>query len=236
MTPLDSQTAISLSAAFTAGVLGSVHCFAMCGGLAGALGMRARALGSSPARSFQFALATQIGRIGSYTLVGAVVGAAGTALATVMQWVHLAALLRVIAGGVLLAIAARLAFTWNLFAWLERAGAQLWSRYLSKALPANASQGFAQALCFGAVWGWLPCGLVYSMLLFAVFSGSATQGALVMLAFGAGTMPAMLSSSLLAAQLARVLKNPNARWLAAATLAAFGGWTILAALQHLGHH
>ena len=236
MTPLDSQTAISLSAAFTAGVLGSVHCFAMCGGLAGALGMRARALGSTPARSLQFALATQVGRIGSYAVVGALVGATGTALATVMQWVHLAALLRVVAGGVLLAIAARIAFAWNLFAWLERAGAQLWSRYLSKALPANASQGFAQSVFFGAVWGWLPCGLVYSMLLFAVFSGSAAQGALVMLAFGAGTLPAMLSSSLLAAQLGRVLKRPSVRCLAAATLAAFGVWTIVSALRHQGQH
>jgi sulfite exporter TauE/SafE len=237
--PMDSQTAISLSAAFATGVLGSVHCFAMCGGLAGALGMRARSTGQTPARVFGNALATQIGRIGSYMVVGGAAGAAGAVLAVMMDWIHLAAVLRVLAGALLLAVALRIAFAWNLFAWLERAGGRLWSRYLAKLAPNAMStprSGVAQSMLLGAVWGWLPCGLVYSMVLFAAFAGSALQGALVMLAFGAGTLPSMLSSSLLAAHLARLLKKPGVRWLAVATLTLFGIWTIVSALQHPGHH
>jgi len=237
---MNSQAAISLSAAFATGVLGSVHCFAMCGGLAGALGMRARSMGQTPAHAFGSALVTQIGRIGSYTIVGAVAGAAGTVLAFMMDWLHLVAIMRVMAGVLLLAIALRIAFAWNLFAWLERAGGRLWSRYLSKVAPAHAmsvqSGGLGQSLMLGAVWGWLPCGLVYSMVLFAAFAGNWLQGALIMLAFGAGTLPSMLSSSLLAAQLARLLKTPGVRWLAAAALALFGIWTIVSAVQHHGHH
>jgi len=240
MMHVDAQSAISLSAAFATGVLGSVHCFAMCGGLAGALGMRARSKGQTPARAFGNALLTQTGRIGSYMMVGAIVGAAGAALAIVMEWIHLVAILRVLAGVLLLAIALRVAFAWNPFAWLERAGGRLWSRYLAKLVPVNASpaqqSSKAQSLLLGAVWGWLPCGLVYSMVLFAAFAGNASQGALIMLAFGAGTLPSMLSSSLLATHLARLLKTSGVRWVAAAALVLFGLWTIVSAVQHLGHH
>jgi uncharacterized protein len=231
---------ISLGAAFVAGVSGSAHCFAMCGGLAGALGMRARTLGQSPQRAFAFTLLTQLGRIGSYALVGAIAGAAGAMLSTIMSWVHLAAWLRIVAGALLLLVAIRIATGFNGFAWLERAGAQVWTRYLAKLAPSRttntATLSVGQSLLMGAVWGWLPCGLVYSMAVFAVFAGNAWQGALIMLAFGAGTLPSMLSSSLLASQLARMLKNPSARWVAAAVLAAFGVWTIYSALQHQGHH
>jgi len=234
---LDSHSVMSISAAFVAGVLGSVHCLAMCGGLAGALGMRARTAGFTPARTFSYALLTQVGRIGCYALVGAMVGGAGAVLGAVMTWIHLSAVLRLLAGGLLLAIAARIVFAWNLFAGLERMGARLWSVYLSRLAPANVSRppGAVQSLILGAVWAWLPCGLVYSMLLFAALAGSALQGMWVMMAFGAGTLPAMMATSLLAAQLARVLQVPRVRWLAAGALAAMGAWTLISALQHGAH-
>jgi sulfite exporter TauE/SafE len=154
-----------------------------------------------------------------------------------MAWVHLAAMLRVAAGSVLLVLALRVAFGWNAFAWLERAGGRLWSRYLMKLAPGAVQRGgFTQAIVLGALWGWLPCGLVYSMLIFAAFAGSAANGAYVMLAFGAGTLPAMLASNLLASQLARALSKPAMRPMAAALLTAFGIWTIVAGLAHGGHH
>lgn len=239
MTPADPSLAqaISLGAAFIAGVSGSAHCFAMCGGLAGAVGMRARAVQQSPRRVFASALLANVGRIGSYALVGAMVGAAGSALAALMEWLHLAMWLRVFAGALLIAVAARVVFGWNAFAWLERAGAALWSRSFVRLAPQAAQgSGAAQSLLMGAAWGWLPCGLVYSMALYAVLAGSAWRGAAVMLAFGAGTLPSMLSSGLLAAQLARMFKYPGARWAAGAALAAFGVFTVASALRHSGHH
>ena len=234
----DTVTAISLSAAFVAGLSGSVHCFAMCGGLASALSMRTRSLSRSPRQSFALACLTQSGRIVSYAMVGALAGAAGSFLSTLMDWVHVAQWLRVFAGILLVAMALRIALRWNAFAWLERAGGLLWSRYLSKFMSARTTtqRGVGQSILLGMAWGWLPCGLVYSMALFAAFAGNALQGAMVMLAFGAGTLPSMLSSALLAGQLARALNHPRLRWLAAALLAVFGAWTMVAAFQHRGHH
>jgi uncharacterized protein len=238
-------------------VLGSVHCLAMCGGLAGALGMRARVLGHTPAFSFAHMLTTHLGRIGSYALMGALAGAGGAVLEKFMHWLHLMTLTRVLAGAVLIAIALRIAVRWNAFAGLERLGGKAWSRYLAPltvqkiATQKNAAKqatehlpttimsrlrGMTQLALLGAAWGWLPCGLVYSLLLFAVFAGSAVQGALIMMAFGVGTLPSMLSTSLLAAQFARVMSLPAVRWLAAAVLALLGITTIIAALSHHGHH
>jgi uncharacterized protein len=240
----DSQTLISLGAAFTAGLLGSVHCFGMCGGLASAMGMRARTLGASPSAAFALAMLSQVGRIGSYALLGAVLGFAGSALSQLMSWVHLAAVVRMLAGVLLIAIALRIATGINLFAWLENAGARVWTRGIAPRMRQHTSTvhtgvSFAsagQVMLFGALWGWLPCGLVYSMALYAAMTGHAAQGALVMLAFGAGTLPSMLTSSVLAAQLARFLNLHGARWVAAIVLTALGVWTIVSALGHRGHH
>ena len=227
--------AISLSAAFIAGVSGSAHCVAMCGGLAGAVGMRARALGHAPQQVFVSAFLTNMGRIGSYALVGAIVGAAGGALTSLMTWLHLAVWLRVLAGALLLAVAVRVVFQWNAFAWLERVGSQVWSRGFSRLAPPPA-HGAAHSLLMGVAWGWLPCGLVYSMALYAALAGDAWRGAGVMLAFGMGTLPSIMSSSLLAAQLARLVKHAGARWAAGSALAALGVWTVVSALRHSGHH
>jgi uncharacterized protein len=235
----EPQAVISLGAAFVAGVLGSVHCFAMCGALAGALGLRARQVGATPQRTFCLALSSQLGRIASYVFIGAAVGGAGAWLTTVMSWVHAAATLRVLAGAVLLAMAIRVAFNINFFAGLERVGARLWSKLGANrlALTGGGRQpGLAQSLLMGLAWGWLPCGLVYSMALYAALSGSVLQGALIMLAFGAGTLPSMLSSSVMAAQLARIVNARHLRLGAALLLAALGAWTIYAALAHGAHH
>ena len=100
---------------------------------------------------------------------------------------------------------------------------------------ACALAGIRQALVLGALWGWLPCGLVYSMLLLGTLGGSAAHGALTMLAFGAGTLPAMLSSNLLASQLARITALKGLRFAAGSSMLVFGVWTAWLALWHSGH-
>jgi sulfite exporter TauE/SafE len=230
-----------LSAAFVAGIAGSTHCVAMCGGLAGALGMRARVVQSTAAQTFVRALLMQLGRIGSYSVAGALVGAlagAGSMFAAEINFLYVAQALRLFAGLVLLAIAVRIAFAWNAFAWIERAGARFWSRLapMTKRLGTDSRNRprIVDSLLLGAIWGWLPCGLVYSMLLFAAANGDAARGAAIMIAFGFGTLPAMLVGTLLAAQLTTVLKQRSTKWVAAALLAAFGVWTLVAAIS--GHH
>jgi sulfite exporter TauE/SafE len=183
----------------------------------------------------------QLGRIGSYSVAGALVGAlagAGSMFAAEINFLYVAQALRLFAGLVLLAIAVRIAFAWNAFAWIERAGARFWSRLapMTKRLGTDSRNRprIVDSLLLGAIWGWLPCGLVYSMLLFAAANGDAARGAAIMIAFGFGTLPAMLVGTLLAAQLTTVLKQRSTKWVAAALLAAFGVWTLVAATS--GHH
>ncbi len=147
-----------------------------------------------------------------------------------------ASTLRVIAGITPIAIAIRIALSWNAFAWLEQAGAKLWSILAPIAARTKANAGNVETLLLGALWGWLPCGLVYSILLYAAASGHALRSALIMIAFGLGTLPSMLGSTLLATQLARLFKRRETKWIAAALLATFGIWTVLAALPRHHHH
>jgi uncharacterized protein len=236
MTVLFNSQTISLTAALIAGIVGSTHCLAMCGGFAGALGMRARANGKNAAAAFSQALATQLGRISSYAIAGALAGGVGAAIDALMELVRVAQALRVISGLLLIAIAIRVAFAWNLLASIERFGARLWSHLAPLTLRATRTEQIGVSFLLGAAWGWLPCGLVYSILLYAAFSGKAAQGAAIMSAFGLGTLPAMLGSGVFAGQVARLCKTRTTRWIAAGVLASFGAISIIAVFPTVHLH
>jgi hypothetical protein len=89
-------------------------------------------------------------------------------------------------------------------------------------------RSFAGALALGMLWGWLPCGLVYSALAFAVTAGDAWHGALLMAGFGLGTLPAMLATGLLAQRVTALGRVVASRRLAGAMLIACGVWTFAA--------
>lgn len=229
---------LSLSAALLAGLAGSVHCFAMCGGMAGALGLRTRAHSISSLHAATGASLYQFGRIGGYALAGALCGFAGSIVRTLLDLARLGATLRVASGVLMILIALRLLVRWNALAPIERWGARFWARLRPLTSHTASRTGALNALALGFLWGWLPCGLVYSMLLFAATSANAIHGALIMATFGLGTLPSMLTSSWLAPQLSRLI---NVRWSRAATgtlLLAFGAWMVVAANgtgQHAGH-
>lgn len=226
-----------LATAFIAGVLGSTHCVAMCGGIAAALGTVRG--GRAPAGQ---ALLYQLGRITSYGLAGALVGALGSVAGLAFETARWSALLRLASAAVVVMIGLDIAIGRDSRArWLrapERWGAAAWRRvapHLRSALP---TQPTARALTMGFLWGWLPCGLVYSVLLAAAVSGSAAGGSLTMAAFGLGTLPAMLSLSLAGAgfvhrgTLARVLGSMIVAcglWTAATPIAVLSG-------AHESHH
>jgi sulfite exporter TauE/SafE len=90
-------------------------------------------------------------------------------------------------------------------------GATLWSRIAPAAKGLVPVTNLPRALGLGLVWGWLPCGLVYSVLLIAATSAKPVNGALVMIAFGFGTMPAMIMTGLGAAKLSQVMRRKSAR-------------------------
>jgi sulfite exporter TauE/SafE len=201
----------------------------MCGGMAGALGMRAR---QSTASSFQGslrALLYHVGRIGGYASVGAIGGAFGHSAHWALSLTRFELLLRVTAGALTLLIGLRVLTRWNAFAPLERLGARLWigMRPLSK--RASLSGHWSGSLATGLLWGWLPCGLVYSIVLMTLTTASALEGAAVMATFGIGTLPVMASTSLLlGGSWPKISQQPWFRSIAGTVLLAFGTWMIVA--------
>jgi sulfite exporter TauE/SafE len=105
---------------------------------------------------------------------------------------------------------------------LEKVGGRLWRRVQPLASPFLPVRRFSQALPLGLVWGWLPCGLVYTALTSALSSGAPWRGALIMLAFGAGTLPAMLLGGLFAGRVAAAMRHRMVRLAAGIAVAGFG--------------
>jgi hypothetical protein len=220
---------ITAAAATLAGLAGSGHCLAMCGGMAGALGMRAGQSAKNAAQRIYNASLYHVGRLGGYALAGGLCGLIGSSTQWLQHGSQWMSVLRVAGGILILLVAARIALRWNLLGGLERLGARFWILLRPLAARQVTASGPLSSLTLGLLWGWLPCGLVYSMLLFAAMSQSATAGAAILFAYGVGTLPAMLGASLFAGQMQRVLNQPTWRVGTALLLVAFGLWTIVAA-------
>lgn len=235
MNALDAGS-LSLGAALIAGFAGSGHCLTMCGGIAGALAMRDSTSESAGSR-LALAIAYNVARVASYMLAGALAGLLGRTLLRSVDVAPLSIALRVLAGAIMVAAAGRLLFGWRLLDPLEAAGAGLWRRVMPAAGRATRRKGLSGAIGLGLAWGWLPCGLTYSMLLLAATTASAPGGALVMAAFGVGTLPAMVSATVAFERAARLLTNRvTLRNVAGTLLLAFGVWTAGSALYHLVAH
>lgn len=231
MTPEPSSTA-SLGAALLAGIAASGHCVAMCGGIAGALAMRSRESGT--AARITNAVVYNLSRIASYCVAGALAGFLGGALLRSVNVSALSVAVRVLSGLIMLAAAGKLLFGWRLLDPIEAAGSGLWRRVAPWAGRQGATGGLRGAIGLGLAWGWLPCGMTYSMLLLAATSGGAITGAGVMLAFGAGTLPSMLTTSVAFDRAARVLAaRASVRRVAGILLMVFGLWTAGYALSHV---
>jgi len=227
---------LSLGAALIAGFAGSGHCLTMCGGIAGALAMRNSASERGGSR-LTVALAYNVARVASYALAGALAGLLGRTLLRAVDVAPLSIAFRVLAGAIMVAAAGRLLFGWRLLDPLEAAGAGLWRRVMPAGGRIARREGLSGAIGLGLAWGWLPCGLTYSMLLLAATTASAPSGALVMVAFGVGTLPAMVSATVAFERAARLLANrATLRNVAGALLLAFGAWTAGSALYHLVAH
>ena len=214
----------SYFALFLVGLLGGTHCIGMCGGIVSALSLGA-------ASRVSLLLAYNVGRIVSYAVAGAVAGALGGASLALSGQLPVRIVLFVLANLMLVALGLYLLGVTRALAFSERFGARLW-RHLQpltgRYLPARR---VAQAFPLGVLWGWLPCGLVYSALVTALSSGSAASGALLMLAFGLGTLPNLLLAGLLAVRLNAYAARPAVRWSAGLLVLGFGLWGLFAALR-----
>ena len=209
----------SLLAALLAGLLGGVHCAGMCGGIVAAFSFRAD--GSAP--PFRLHLAYNAGRVMSYTLFGALAGALGSALA-LANFLPVQTLLYVLAQIVMILLGLYLAGLSKSVLVFERAGGVIWRRVkplFQKLIPVTTTP---RAIIAGMAWGWLPCGLVYSILVSALAAGSAASGAALMLAFGLGTLPNLLGMGLFARQIQPFMQHVWVRRVAGLLVTGFGVW------------
>jgi sulfite exporter TauE/SafE len=190
----------------------------MCGGIVGALTVQA----PRSHRAWDLHLAYSAGRISSYAAAGAVMGMLGGAGLMFNHILPVQLLLYVLANLVLVSLGLYLAGLVNLLTKVETLGAWLWRRvqpYGARVLPADTA---AKAFVLGTLWGWLPCGLVYSLLASALLSGGAGSGAAVMLAFGLGTLPNLLLAGMMFKRLRHLTSDPRVRLAAGALVAGFG--------------
>ena len=136
----------------------------------------------------------------SYAALGVVVASIGSGAVSVIP--GLAAPVRITGGILMVVVGLQVSFNWRLLAFIEKIGARIWQRLAPHARSLLPATSVPKAFGLGLFWGWLPCGLVYSVLLLAAASAAPASGALVMIAFGLGTMPAMILTGLSAARLA----------------------------------
>lgn len=215
--------------AFTLGILSSLHCAGMCGGI-----IAATTLGLS-AHRFRLVLLSNLGRLVSYAIVGAAMAAAAGSGAERWFPVRGHLVLSVLAAVILLGAGLQVGGWFNVWAAIERAAGRFWShlqRLTRMLLPLRSAW---QAFAFGLLWGWLPCGLVYSAAAWAAASGNTLQGALHMLAFGAGTMPAVMGIGVSGAAVLPWLQRRRIRAAAGAVLIVLGGISVAQNLYHLSH-
>lgn len=212
------MTEFSIIAIFIVGLLGGVHCFGMCGSIVGILTAQ---LPEGGAR-WPFHLAYNSGRIASYTLAGLLVGAVGQAGLLLRDVVPVQHLLFALSSLMLIALGLYLAGIWGMVRRIEKAGSVLWHLIQPLTRPLFPVTSPARAFLLGTLWGWLPCGLVYSVLVTALASGHAQSGALIMLAFGLGTLPSLLSIGLFWERCRHWVRSPGVRLFAGLIVMAFG--------------
>jgi sulfite exporter TauE/SafE len=212
-----------LGVAVFTGLLGGVHCMGMCGGIVSALSGVVRGP-RAPATPWSIPLAYNLGRITSYAIAGAIAGAVGSLGLMLEGLLPVQIALYVMANLLLIGLGLYLAGVPGPIARIERLGSHLWARvkpHTRRFLPLDT---LPKAFAVGMLWGWLPCGLVYTVLFGALLSGDALSGAVLMLAFGLGTLPNLMAAALVLRRSRAWLSSRPARLVSGSVVLGFGVW------------
>jgi len=208
---------VSFIIAFNLGLVSTAHCVGMCGGILTTL-MLGSTKGEQKSNVFNRSLAYNLGRISSYSIGGLFAGLLGSQFLGLSQDINTHLILQSFAALVLIGLALNILGISPLNKITEAIGMTLWKKIqpLGKHLYPINSQW--RALLFGMLWGWLPCGLVYSALLLSLSTGTAPEGMLTMLFFGIGTLPGMLTIGYFSDYLNRLKTNIKFRWITASLM------------------
>ena len=223
----------SYIAAFLVGLLGGVHCVGMCGGIVGALclglGNNSDNIQNNTAQEnfkkmFPYLLSYNAGRISSYTLAGILMGGIGWLGSHLFTLYSIQQTLEIIAAVFMLALGLYIAGWWKGLANIERWGGKvIWKRLEPLGKRFMPVTSYRQAFSLGLVWGWLPCGLVYSVIIWTISTQSPLEGGLLMLSFGLGTLPNLLLMGIFASTLNQFIQQPWVRQVAGVMIMAFAG-------------
>lgn len=224
---------LSYSYAFVLGLLSSTHCVGMCGGITSAFSFGVPA-SRTPLRLMVLTITYNIGRIVTYTAMGLLLGNVVDVLRDYLPIMTL--IMRFVAGIVLVVMGLYLTNVWHGLTWIEKLGQHVW-RFISplskKCFPIHRVH---QAFSLGLIWGFLPCGLVYSMLVWASSAITPTQSAMIMFCFGLGTLPTLITLGLFSNLLKKSIQSHKVRSIAGIFVIMFGLWTLWFALPHRHDH
>jgi len=221
---------VSLLSAFIVGLLGGVHCVGMCGGIVTALSLGLPE--AQRAARWRYLLAYNLARVSSYTVAGALFGGVGW-LASHWSGLHQVQLvLQWVAALFMIALGLYLAGWWQGLTRVEHVGGRLWTHLEPlgrRFLPVRSP---LQAFLLGMVWGWLPCGLVYSVLVWSISTADPVYGAALLLSFGLGTLPNLLAMGVLAERLSARVRDPRVRRSAGLLVMGFGLYALYQLIQY----
>lgn len=228
---------ISLVGAFLVGLASTLHCIGMCGGIIGALTFGLpQTVRSHRWKILPYVSAYNLGRITSYTLIGALMGFVGAGLFHGISPQYGHQIITWLATVIMIGIGLYLAGLLPWFVLIEKLGSPLWKILEpvgKKLLPVRSP---AHAFLFGMIWGWLPCGMVYSALAWAASSGDSWMGARLMLAFGAGTLPATMAAGVFTGWLSKLARNKVLRVIAGISIIIMAIWIIWPGSHDHSHH
>lgn len=216
---------LSLLSAFLLGLFSSSHCLVMCGGIAAAIGAR-----TENNQRLRTMLTFNLGRILSYSLLGLAVSFVGLWLKE--QNHQLMLVLRTVAGLMLILMGFYVARWWMVLTRFERVGQPIWQALRPITQGFMGSTKMHHQLALGMLWGFLPCGLIYSSLTWVAANGQPLMGMATMAAFGMGTLPALLAGTFAGNVIMPWINRPKVRKFASLLLITFGIWTIAIVWVH----
>lgn len=225
---------LSYSYAFMLGLLSSAHCVGMCGGIVGALSLSIPAQSRTPLHLMLITIVYNMGRVITYTTMGLLFGGLAQFLQSYSTIFTI--VVRFTAGITLIVMGLYLSQLWHGLAWIEKAGQFVWRRIQPLTKYFIPIDSLSRAVTLGMLWGFLPCGLVYSVLLWAISANSSQQSALIMFCFGMGSLPALITLGFFSNLVKKLVQAKTTRLISGMIVIGLGLWILWFTYQHTLTH